>query len=154
MIAARVGCHVVRFSYADLWTFASRRWGVSLSSDGRPYLRATSGRREYFHRVVCPEGEVTDHRNGDTLDDRRENLRPATRAENARNCRPRRDGSVPYRGVRRSGARYRADIAAGGVRRFLGTFPTAELAAAAYAGAAAELHGEFSAALRGGSGGR
>lgn len=137
----------VRISREDLWTFAGRRWRVSLSSDGRPYLRATSGRREYFHRVVCPGGDVTDHRNGDTLDNRRENLRPASRSENAINCRPRRDGTG-FRGVSPSGGRWRARITVGGRRVHLGTFGTPGEARDAYASASRSHHGEWSPALR------
>lgn len=120
---------------------------MSLSSDGRPYLRASSG--EYFHRVVCPEGDVTDHVNGDTLDDRRGNLRPATRSENARNAAPRHDNVTGVRGVSRVRGGYRARIKGPSGRVSLGTFPTLEGAREAYARASLEMHGEFSAALRG-----
>lgn len=137
----------VRISLGDLWTFVSRRWHVSLSSDGRPYLRAASGSREYFHRVVCPEGDVTDHRNGDTLDNRRENLRPASRSENALNCRPRKDGTG-HRGVSPDRGRFRVRITVNGNRVSIGTFKTLEEASKAYEEASIVAHGAFSPAGR------
>lgn len=52
---------------------------------------------EQMHRVILArklgrplaKGEHTDHVNGDGLDNRRENLRPATSSQNHRNCRRR-----------------------------------------------------------------
>ena len=41
----------------------------------------------YMHRVILntPKGLVTDHKNGNRLDNRRENIRVATRSQNAAN---------------------------------------------------------------------
>lgn len=147
--SVQVGGHTVLMDVDDLFLFLSRKWRVNRSSDGRVYLRATTGSREYFHRAVCPYGQVTDHRNGNTLDDRRSNLRPASRAENARNCRAHRDSLSGVRGVKRSGSRWRADIFLGGRNRYLGSYGTKAEAAEAYARASREAHGEFSPAWRG-----
>ena len=45
------------------------------------------GRKIRLHRYIteCPEGLVVDHLNGNTLDNRNENLRVCTRLENNRN---------------------------------------------------------------------
>jgi len=86
-----------------------------------------------------------DHANGNGLDNRRENLRPADATTNAWN-RPRKsDNTSGYKGVSwdRKNGNWRAYITANGSRRHLGRFATAELAAAAYDVAAREIHGQF-----------
>lgn len=97
-----------------------------------------------------PDGAEIDHRNGDTLDNRRSNLRIATSILNRRNRKKSVliKGHLPsskYKGV--SLTRYgtwRAGITAGAVRsRYLGSFKTEEAAAAAYDRASRELHGDF-----------
>lgn len=99
-----------------------------------------------MHRQImaAPKGVLVDHVNGDTLDNRRVNLRLATRADNNRNVGIRRDNSTGYKGViaYRWGS-FGAYIRADGVRRHLGSFPTARDAAIAYNEAAIELFGEF-----------
>jgi hypothetical protein len=77
-----------------------------------------------------------DHRNHDTLDNRRQNLRPATNAENSRNMRMRKDR---FKCVRSSGKKWTSHIG----NRHLGMFSTPEEAALAYDRAAKQLHGEF-----------
>lgn len=86
-----------------------------------------------------------DHRNGDGLDNRRSNLRPATNAQNARNGPLRMHNTSGYRGVfwNKRDRVWHAKIGADYRLRHLGTFPDPISAAHAYDAAARELHGEF-----------
>jgi len=63
-------------------------FGITLLRDG-------PRKRLPMHRVILPvsQGMVVDHINGDGLDNRRCNLRPATHSQNSRNRRPREDGA-------------------------------------------------------------
>lgn len=101
----------------------------------------------FLHRfLMSPDDEQQiDHINCDTLDNRRCNLRYATLAENNRNQRIAKNNTSGYKGVtfeKRRGV-WRASIAHDGHRYRLGSFPTAEAAAAAYNEASAKLHGNF-----------
>lgn len=89
-----------------------------------------------------PDFDV-DHINMIKSDNRWENLRLATSTQNKANSGKRSDTSNPYKGIRRSGSRWRAVITRNGVSRSFGPFPTPEQAHAAYVRAAVELFGEF-----------
>ena len=101
-----------------------------------------------MHRLIlgCGPGEEVDHRNGNGLDNRRGNLRPATHALNQANVRRVRAKSG-FKGVSRwvrpSPRPWRAHITVKGRMKFLGAFATPEEAARAYDAAARELFGEF-----------
>lgn len=89
---------------------------------------------------------LTDHRNGDGLDNQRSNLREATAAENAWNRRPKQGSRTGYKGVNWSGDQthtWQARIMKDGKRVFLGNFETPVEAALAYDAAARALFGEF-----------
>ncbi|HMG65040.1 MAG TPA: hypothetical protein VK599_19005 [Streptosporangiaceae bacterium] len=88
---------------------------------------------------------LTDHINHDGLDNRRENLRMASKSQNAQNSRPRLNVSSPYKGVSwsvRDGS-WSADIVLNGRQRHLGLFSSELAAAYAYDAASRELFGEF-----------
>lgn len=82
-----------------------------------------------------------DHINGDTHDNRIENLRAASALENARN---RKIGATNKSGVMGvwmdSAGKWRSQIGSGGSRQFLGVFQTKEAAAAARAEAERALN--------------
>lgn len=109
-----------------------------------------AGRRVLLHRLLVPGTAEVDHRNRDRLDNRRANLRPATRAQNARNAGLRSANTSGFRGVARDGRGagrhgWIAKIKCSGVTRYIGTYRTAEAAAHAYDVVARELFGEFAA---------
>lgn len=111
------------------------------------YARASG--QGYLHRAVMAVGsaEFIDHVDGNGLDNRKRNLRLATRQENNRNRRGRRRATSRYKGVWRVGANaWRAAISANGKTVNLGRFKTEELAAAAYDSASQDFHGDFAKA--------
>jgi hypothetical protein len=91
------------------------------------------------------QGKVIDHRNREGLDNRKSNLRLATRSQNNCNRGRLKDGSSKYRGVSRSKKRrkWRAGINYNGIYKHLGFFENEEDAARAYDEAAEIYHGEF-----------
>lgn len=117
----------------------------------RYYVRThIDGRGTSLHRLLLnpPPHLTVDHANGDGLDNRRGNLRIATRSQNAAN-RDCKIGTVGFRGVwlNRHG-RFRAVISdhvegGGNKLKFLGTFVTPEEAARVYDRAAAARFGAF-----------
>lgn len=110
-----------------------------------------AARSVFLHHVICPaaEGTVTDHIDGNGLNNRRENLRLATKAENGRNSRIRRRNKSGFKGVHlhKQSGKWRARISTGSKLVCLGLHETPEEAHAAYAKASIELHGEFSRAV-------
>ena len=95
----------------------------------------------WLHFYGEPAQGFLDHMNGDRGDNRIVNLRSATRDQNNQN----RASTSGFKGVSwsKQKQRWRARIQAGGRRIELGRFATPEAAHAAYAKAAAKLHGEF-----------
>ena len=107
--------------------------------------RGLKGRTYFMHWGVLgrKEGFITDHINGNGLDNRRENLRFATQSENRRNRRK-------WQGKNYKGVRYREDmkkwealIRVDGKLKSIGYFDRAIEAARAYDRAALEHFGEF-----------
>lgn len=86
-----------------------------------------------------------DHINRDRSDNRICNLREATEAQNKYNSPAQRNNFTKIKGVylKKSTGRYHAAIRVKGRLRHLGSFDTAEAAAAEYRRVAAPVHGEF-----------
>lgn len=99
-------------------------------------------RRRKLHQILIPDRNLLDHRNGNKLDNRRENLREATNQQNVWNSKAR-PGSSSFKGVSRTDGRWGAKIKRDGKSKSLGSYATEEEAALAYDRAAEELFGEF-----------
>lgn len=127
---------------AHRWTLQGGRYAARMTiSEG-------VARRHKMHRIILERrlgrplrpGMVVDHINGDGLDNRRTNLREATRTENMRNVRPRSGGTSKYKGVRRLAAHtWEARLG----EQTVGYFDTDEDASLAYDKAALAAYGEF-----------
>ncbi len=139
---------------------AEYRWFI----DSRGYVRSTVRDRDgktsavMMHRLLtyATKGVVVDHINGDLLDNRRENLRVCTPAENSRNRKKHRKQDrtgIPqsgFKGVQWDEFRdkprpapWRARIVFGGKAKCLGRFRSPIEAARAYDREAVRLHGDF-----------
>lgn len=138
------GGYQAKVSNADFGELSMLAWHTILGE----YALDRNGVR--MHRMVMGSlvGDigiaVVDHINGDTLDNRRENLRLASLEQNARNRRLNQNNKSGYKGVKlyRSG-RWASFIRTDGKQYHVGYFDTAEEAAWMRDQWALELHGEF-----------
>lgn len=98
-----------------------------------------------MHTLVAgaTKGQIVDHKNHNTCDNRLENLRIATKSQSMSNRRLRKDSRSGLKGVTFAEGRWMACIQANGKKKTIGRYPTAQLAYEAYCKAAIELHGEF-----------
>lgn len=117
---------------------------------GRGYFyaeRRNKHKTDSIHRLVInvPKNMQVDHINGDTLDNRKENLRICSRWQNSRNRKKqKKPSSSKYKGVIWDGeSRWRAKIVVNKRKINLGGYLTEEEAAIAYNVAAKKYHKKF-----------
>ncbi len=100
-----------------------------------------------LHRVLinAPNDKTVDHINGNTLDNRKINLRLCTNSENLRNSKKRKTNTSGYKGVSfcKSCKKYIASITLNYKKIRLGYFEDKKEAAIAYNMAAIKYHGNF-----------
>lgn len=98
-----------------------------------------------LHTGKWPEEEI-DHRNLQRDDNRFDNLREASHAQNNQNKTITTRNASGFKGVHfhKNSGKWRAQLRIGSTRKDLGLHLTPELAGAAYAAASKQLHGQFS----------
>lgn len=131
----------------DAHLFEIHGWTISLNGYVSGNARGPGARKAkkvYLHRLIlnARPGELVDHANRNKLDNRRENLRLCTKAQNAANAKKRGDARTSrFKGVCycKMTGRWIASIG----NDWIGRFPTEEAASVAYRSAAKARFGEF-----------
>lgn len=139
---------------SDAYLVASSNWSAMKTGRDKFYAKRNrlvgdgpGPKAVLMHRIILspPDGMVIDHINGDSLDNRRENLRIARQADNCRNSKMRSDNTSGLKGVfwDKYTGRWMAAIGYQGKFHNLGRFDAPEDAKAAYDEAASNMFGEF-----------
>jgi hypothetical protein len=126
-----------------------RAWRISFGT--KRYVRwqtNSDGKKVivFLHRLVCgaKDDQLVDHINGNSLDNRKANLRIADSRQNARNQGKRSQSSASrFKGVSAEGNGWRARIRTDFGPLYLGKFDDEVAAAFAYDCASLEHHGEY-----------
>jgi hypothetical protein len=132
---------VALFSPADIVIVQGRHWCARTQDRNIRY--AESGPLA-MHRAICGgDSQCIDHIDSDGLNNRRENLRPCTVGDNLKNQRKRANTACRFKGAYPEGSGFAAKISLSGKTVRIGSYATAEEAAAAYDRAAIRHYGSF-----------
>lgn len=135
------------FEWLNKW-----KWCAKLRPNGQFYAARTTGRRSgkktiRMHRVIggAIKGDQIDHKNGDTLDNRLENLRLCTASQNMCNRGASKNNTLGFKGVswHKQMSMWRAEIYVRSQCFYLGLYSSAAAASRAYKMASRQYHGEF-----------
>lgn len=135
------------FEWLNQW-----KWQALKHRDSFYAVRNTGGRIArkciFMHRLIMglTDSKIeVDHEDLNGLNNQRNNLRKATRSQNAANMRSRKNSSSKYLGVYWDNNRQKwsAAITKNYKKKFLGYYDNETDAAKAYNDAAAKTHGEF-----------
>jgi len=100
-----------------------------------------------MHREImeAPKGLIVDHKNGNSLDNRRPNLRLGTQSQNMQNRAKKKNTTSRYIGVWycKRARRWKTQICTDGKVRCLGSYESEADAAKAYDAAARKYYGKF-----------
>jgi hypothetical protein len=98
-----------------------------------------------MHRMILktPKGMLTDHIDGNGLNNQRSNLRACTSLQNSRNKARESSATYAYKGIQPVGNKWRARLFVPGKKHHIGVYATPEEAARAYDKAAIQEFGEF-----------
>jgi hypothetical protein len=122
------------------------KWIAHAESTNTYVDQRFNGKYQQLHRFLlsAPQEKDVDHINGNTLDNRKSNLRLCTKHENQRNRRLGKNNTSGFKGVTKSRKEsWKANIYIHGRQTYLGSFSTPELAALAYDEAANKHYGDF-----------
>lgn len=140
------------FGYLSKWKWHYGANGYAVRDE---YLGRIDGKYKHqtvlMHRVImeAPQGMDVDHSSGDKLDNRRSNLRLATRSQNKANMKSMKrlfkelPMGVTYNPSHGTKQPYMARVYCKGKSYFLGNFYTLEAAEQAYRAKKKDLFGEF-----------
>jgi HNH endonuclease/AP2 domain len=127
------------------------KWFV-IESCGNKYARTNICQHSTpMHRLIHPDGIMVDHRDGNSLNNRKSNLRAATKAQNSQNKKKRAGTTSRYKGVMwcPANSKWAARISRRGsekkVAYHLGYFLSERTAGEAYDRAASDMFGCFAA---------
>lgn len=143
----------------DYERISNYNWGIKRIGPA-PYVRcgggnkATGCRKTFkpsilMHRFIMGlepgDKRIIDHKNMNTLDNRKENLRICTATENSRNVTKRKNNKTGLKGVAifKQNGRYRAYITVNKKQIHLGYYTDKEKAHNAYIEASKKYHGEY-----------
>lgn len=136
---------------ADYELVSVHKWHYADYLNGRGYAKTNNKENSpallRMHRLIMKAGpkDKVDHINGNTLDNRRENLRFVSQSQNMINAGLRSTNKSGYKGVCfvTREKKWLATIWKDGKQKYLGFHNKAEDAAKAYNEAAISLHGEY-----------
>jgi ribosomal protein S17E len=109
------------------------------------WSKTIKNKKVHMHRLVMnpPENMMIDHVNGNTLDNRKENLRICTNQQNQFNSKKASNNTSGYKGVTHDRGRWKAQIRINGKPTHLGYFNSPEDGHKAYCAAAKKHRGDF-----------
>lgn len=137
------------FAEVSQYQWYAHRWSNTRRTEAQ-YMACTHGLGQKVimaHRLIMgivEQSELVDHKDGQTLNNRRRNLRVCSHQQNSAHKRVV-QGAIPYKGVceQRGRSGFRANITVKGRKLYLGMFRTPQEAAQAYNDAAVAYFGEF-----------
>lgn len=120
------------------------KWNAN-NKNGKFYAaRSSDGTTVYAHRLLLKTDQrQVDHINGDSLDNRKANLRACSHGENQMNRINRKPTKSGIKGVKKHYGKWQARIRIDGQLKHLGTFDSKEGARNAYAEASKKEFGRF-----------